>query len=555
LKTGGLQKIKNVPWFPKDKEVNMTHDLNWSPPVELSALEELILKNSCKDRKLFIFLREVRHILFDSGFQEELATMYRQTGAGLPPIPPALMAMATLLQKYTGVSDNELMALLFDSKRWQMVLDCLEANKPIFSQAAFFDFRMRMIATSMDQRLLERTVEVARQTGGYTKKGLRLALDSGPLEGHGKVEDTINLLGHAAQKVVACIAKLTDHTCEEMLRLIGVPLFSGSSIKAALDVDWSEPKQENDALERLYCELEWLDWWLNYHHPQLCQQEPLRRGLETIDGLIDQNLDLTPPTGGLVKMRDGVAPNRVISVEDEEMRHGRKSKSQRIDGFKNHIARDIEEHLILGACVTAANMCDAQAAGELLEASLKGERELQSVHIDRQYLHAEEILECSQQGVEVVCRSPVSSNRPGLFTKREFEIDLQRMEATCPQKQTIGIELGHVAEFAASQCDVCPVRERCTQRALGHGRTLQIHENEALYQRLRVVEGTKEGRSLLRKRVDVEHGLSHVSRRQGGKARYNGTRKNTFDLRILCSIQNLERAQALASSIPEARAA
>ena len=28
------------------------------------------------------------------------------------------------------------------------------------------------------------------------------------------------------------------------------------------------------------------------------------------------------------------------------------------------------------------------------------------------------------------------------------------------------------------------------------------------------------------------------------KARYKGTRKNTFDLRIVCAIQNLERAQA-----------
>jgi hypothetical protein len=41
----------------------------------------------------------------------------------------------------------------------------------------------------MDQRLLERTVELACTRGGFDAKTLRLALDSSPLWGHGRVED------------------------------------------------------------------------------------------------------------------------------------------------------------------------------------------------------------------------------------------------------------------------------------------------------------------------------------------------------------------------------
>ena len=51
-------------------------------------------------------------------FQEELRAMYRQTGAGKPPVPPALLAMATLLQAYTGVGDQEAVELTVDSRRW-----------------------------------------------------------------------------------------------------------------------------------------------------------------------------------------------------------------------------------------------------------------------------------------------------------------------------------------------------------------------------------------------------------------------------------------------------
>jgi len=187
----------------------MSYDLFWSPPIELSLIEQFIVKRTLKKRKLFVFLREVRHELFDEEFQEELTQMYRRTGAGKPPVAPALMAMAVILQKYAGVSDNETIELTVFDKRWQMVLDCLDAEHPPFSVGAFFDFRTRLTATNMDKRLLERTVEFARQKGGFSAKALRATFDSSPFEACGRVEDTVNLLAHAAKKAISVLAKIT----------------------------------------------------------------------------------------------------------------------------------------------------------------------------------------------------------------------------------------------------------------------------------------------------------------------------------------------------------
>ncbi len=50
--------------------------------------------------KFLGFLRLHRHELFDDAFQDELAAMYRTTGAGKEARPPAMMAMATLVQGY-----------------------------------------------------------------------------------------------------------------------------------------------------------------------------------------------------------------------------------------------------------------------------------------------------------------------------------------------------------------------------------------------------------------------------------------------------------------------
>lgn len=177
----------------------------WQPPVEQSA-EEAAITRRIKRAKLFIWLREQRHILFDAAFQTELASMYTASTVGHPPVPPAQLALATILQAYVGVSDDEVIEATVMDRRWQLVLDCLECAAAPFSKATLVAFRARLIATDMDRRLVERTVEVAERTGGFGPRALRLALDSSPLWGAGRVEDTYNLLGHALWKAVSVLA-------------------------------------------------------------------------------------------------------------------------------------------------------------------------------------------------------------------------------------------------------------------------------------------------------------------------------------------------------------
>lgn len=55
---------------------------------------------------------------------------------------------------------------------------------------------------------------------------------------------------------------------------------------------------------------------------------------------------------GLIK---GVAKNRRISVEDAEMRHGRKSRSVRVDGYKRHVLHDLDTGLIRAMGITPAS--------------------------------------------------------------------------------------------------------------------------------------------------------------------------------------------------------
>ena len=145
------------------------------PPIELSMAEQAIIKR-IRRAKLFVFLRQHRHELFRDTFQQELAALYRDRPQGQPPVPPAQLALATILQAYSGVSDDEVIEATTMDRRWQVVLDCLDSDMPPFSKATLVAFRQRLIAQQMD-RLLERTVAIAATSGAFGSRQLRAALE------------------------------------------------------------------------------------------------------------------------------------------------------------------------------------------------------------------------------------------------------------------------------------------------------------------------------------------------------------------------------------------
>src|SRR5262244_1441528 len=112
----------------------------WQPPVALSPEEQSIV-GRIRRAKLFVFLRERRHELFSEAFQAELAALYADSPLGQPPIAPAQLALALILQAYTGVSDDEVIEATTMDRRWQLVLDCLDSHEPPFSKGTLVGFR------------------------------------------------------------------------------------------------------------------------------------------------------------------------------------------------------------------------------------------------------------------------------------------------------------------------------------------------------------------------------------------------------------------------------
>src|SRR6266581_758127 len=432
----------------------------WNPPIALSPEEQKIVARTQKARKFFVFLRTIRHELLDADFQQTLAQSYSPEPGGKAPVDAGVLALATLLQAYCHVSDQDAVELTVMDKRWQMVLDCLGAEHPPFSRGTLFHFRLRLIAHNLDKTLLDR--------------------------------------------------------------------------------DWGAPTARASALRLVLEEVARWKNWLEQQQRLAAQESPIQDVLETIEQIVAQDTEPDPEGGpGARRIKQHVAPDRRISIEDADMRHGRKSSSKTFNGFKEHMALDLDSKVTREVVVCPANQPEHEAV-ELLAEELEQGPGLFQLDIDLGYMASPRIAQWAAQGVHIIAR-PWPQGGP-LFTKHDFTLDFQHGTVTCPNGKTVPMVPGKAAQFPASACDVCPVRAQCTTARLGHGRSLTIREDEQFQQTLRAKSKTKRGRASLRKRTAVEHAIAHHVAHRGRRARYKGLRKNQFDGRRHAAVSNLQVA-------------
>lgn len=523
----------------------------WNPPVELTPAEKQILR-LCKKQKLWSFLRKFRHVLLDSEIRNDLAVLYADTAdGGRPPVAPERLALAMLLQVAFDVADHEVPTLTAVDRRWQMVLDCLGEDGPLFSQGTVFNFRERARNSGFMRRLLDKTIELARQTKSFSHKRLRTIFDSSPLMGAGRVEDTFNLLGRAIVQLVHVAAAENGQTPDEVAKALDLPIVSASSIKAALDVDWREPQARSQALNELIAQFHRVESWLAaVFDKDALEAPPLDEPIATVRRILEQDTEPDPdpsPSAGpgterRIRQTEGKksgGKDRLVSLSDRDMRHGRKSKSKVFSGYKRHVAVDSDiPGLICGVEVLPANRREHDAAGSLLDQLDEHGFELIELQIDRGYLPAPEVVGLHEAGLKVVSKPP-TPRKSERFGKDAFDIDFNNNTVTCPGNVSAPLApQGKAICFPTAACRACPLREECIGPTRTGGRILKLHPQEQWYREMAADLATTEGRAERRNRTQVEHVLARVGAIQGHRARFRGLDKNQFDLERTAVVAN-----------------
>jgi hypothetical protein len=271
--------------------------------------------------------------------------------------------------------------------------------------------------------------------------------------------------------------------------------------------------------------------------------------------------------GGEADIRQGVAKDRIPSVNDPEMRHGRKSKRTRFDGHKATVAVDVASGLVTEVDVIAGNAPDNKNALALVEATEANlECEVDRTLGDCAYGDGATRAAFAEAGRELVAKVPARPS--GQLSKDEFAIDLEGGCVTCPGGHTTRIprsrrdpeQFVRSVTFPAETCAGCALRAQCVKPKARGGRSIAIHPQEALLQQARADQATDAGRAALLERQVVEHRIARLVQLGIRQSRFLGRTKTRFQLLMAATVANLTLtwsapARAARKQAQEARAA
>ncbi len=481
-------------------------------------------------------------------FQDEAFAGLYVLDNGRPSVPPSLLAVALVLQTYDGVSDDEAKQRADYDLRWKVALGVELDARPV-AKSTLQEFRAQLIVHEEQAAIFQTSLELAKRRGKFrTKSGeqrkLQVALDTTNILGRGAVKDTYNLLGDGIVKLARVLAKLAGQPLEAWAEAQGYGRYVGpTSLKGTAEIDWGDAEQRRRFLGEIVADADRLLEQARVARSDLEAGSAAEATLLEAAGLLSRVLiqDVERREEGPA-IKQGVAKDRLLSVHDPEMRHGRKSASKRFDGYKAAIVVDTDEPIITAVAVLAGNAPDAEGALELVEQTEANTGcAVDEVMGDCAYGSGETRQAFAEAGRTIVAQVPHSSNQ-GCFPKTAFVLDLEATSATCPAGQTTQAfkpspDGGGQFHFDAAVCAACPLRAQCV-RGIG-GRTVSVHPQERLLQEARAFQASPAFAEYRRRRQTVEHRIARLVQLGIRQARDVGTPKIQFQLLMAAAVANL----------------
>ena len=506
------------------------------------------------------------------------------TDVGRRSVPPMIVAVVMVLQRFEGLSDREAVERFAFDARWKYAAGGLDFDYPGFVHTVLVDMRARLARSGRPDRIFEVALEVAKSAGLV---GRRRVLDSTPLYDAVATMDTVTLVRSAIRGLLTVVGAGLHAELRSLLSRDDDYMSAG---KPVCDYDDRTAREVLvDALARDAMALvDALDG-----RTLDAEVDKAARLLATVVGQ-----DLDRDTEGVFRIARRVAKDRVISTVDPDARHGHKTSARGFDGYKGHLALDPDSEIITATTVTAANAGDADPAEDLLADDLPepaseggddtgGDRPGDSgdevgagsgcggvagvvsephdtaVDADTESVAAQQLAvygdaaygtgpllaTLENAGARIMTKVSPPPALGGRFAKDRFHIDLVAGTVTCPRHLSVAIRPakggGGVAAFGTA-CAGCPLAAQCT--ACPGGRTVTIGAHEAQLARARATQVDPAWHAdYTATRPKVERKIGHLMRRRHGgrRVRVRGTTKVAADFSLLAAAVNLARLGVL----------
>ena len=502
------------------------------------------LPNQVPDDSFYGRMGVVNETLF---CDTDLAEMYCDNN-GRPSLPPSLMCGVLLLQYYNDVSDGETVERLKFDLRWKVALH-LPLDYAGFDPSSLSIFRGRLQKHSKERYAFDRFLKVARKSGFIPDK-VSLLVDTTAVKSAGAVQDTYTLLRKGLRKLL----KTLGYSVPGKRR--GLSTKTETLINTYLlepdhkaEIDWSDQEQRKSQLKTLVQDVE--------QGLDLAAAEANDPEVRHLGWLLTKILgdDLETDENDHPQIAQGTASDRIISITDPEMRHGRKSSAHRFNGFKASVAIEENSELIMDIHDMAASSGDGK---ELIPTVDRVEHhvgvEVEQAIADGAYASGDNLAGCANHSPNPVdLLAPLQQPADPEVHKSAFHIDQEVQTATCPQGQTVSGKIVRDAKkrevlkftFSREICETCPLFSRCVHSKT-NGRSVTTHFHEDHLQAARQRQQTTEFKIRYRKRARVEGKIAELAGHGIRNTRYLGEPKRQLQRLWTASAVNLKRLFTLA---------
>ncbi len=174
--------------------------------------------------------------------------------------------------------------------------------------------------------------------------------------GAGAVKDTYELLRDGIRKILFLADKKTKSKMNLSLKAYGK---NDSKPK----INWDNRKERRELLSILVSDVREVLSHVDVDKEDIDTQ--LKDATNLLARIVSQ--DIEEDKENKPKIKKGVAKDRIISTTDPEMRHGRKSRSGKFNGYKTHLTKDVSSEIITNIDVSSGNCPDQEMAESLID--------------------------------------------------------------------------------------------------------------------------------------------------------------------------------------------
>ena len=273
---------------------------------------------------------------------------------GRPSHPPSLLAALLLAQLFYGVSDREAERRSRLDLSWKAALGLALEHRGV-PHVCLVEFRARLVRAGMEAWLHERLLKVAKQAGVI---GHRRVVDSTGISDCVLTQDTVSLVRSAVRR---CLGRLGEIDPARAAACAGALAREDYDEAGKPQICWASAPERAALVNDLFADAEKVASACSANDDAALAVE-----VELLKVVSAQ--DVEDDGQGGVRIAQGVAPERVISVVDPEARHGHRSRRDRYDGYKLHVSVDVTSDLFVAGAATKATTGDAGVLPALLAA-------------------------------------------------------------------------------------------------------------------------------------------------------------------------------------------